>query len=122
MRSERASPTPRSDVTGRRWGSPDNRSAKDTDGDDDTQHRQAADFENGAAGGRVSCAHLPGRAAREPAGPLARTCTYALLVLGPVVLLSIMAAIICYVRLLHGPVSLQLFNERIEQGISAELR
>ena len=59
--------------------------------------------------------------AREPAGPVARTCTYALLVLGPVVLLSILAAIICYVRLLHGPVSLQLFNERIEQGISAEL-
>jgi hypothetical protein len=59
--------------------------------------------------------------AQAPAGPLARTCTYALIVLGPVVLLSVMAAVICYVRLLHGPVSLQLFNERIEQGISAEL-
>ena len=57
----------------------------------------------------------------EPSGPLARTCGYALIVLAPLVLLSVLAAIICYVRLLHGPVSLQAFNERIEQGISAEL-
>ncbi len=57
----------------------------------------------------------------EPSGPLARTCGYAVIVLAPLVLLSVLAAIICYVRLLHGPVSLKAFNERIEQGISAEL-
>jgi hypothetical protein len=54
-------------------------------------------------------------------GPVARTCNYALLALAPLLLLSILAAIICYVRLLHGPVSLKVFSERIEQGISAEL-
>jgi hypothetical protein len=57
----------------------------------------------------------------SPSGPLARMCGYALIVLAPLVLLSVLAAIICYVRLLHGPVSLQAFNERIERGISAEL-
>lgn len=43
------------------------------------------------------------------------------LVLGPVVLLSIAAAAIIYVRLLHGPVSLKMFGDQIEASINAQL-
>jgi len=42
-------------------------------------------------------------------------------VLVPVVLLSLAAAAILYVRLLHGPISLKAFSERIEASINAEL-
>lgn len=42
-------------------------------------------------------------------------------VLGPVVLLSLIAAAVVYVRLIHGPVSLKSFSERIEASINAEL-
>ncbi|WP_083567758.1 AsmA-like C-terminal region-containing protein [Hyphomicrobium sp. CS1GBMeth3] len=41
--------------------------------------------------------------------------------LGPVLLLSLLAAGIVYVRLLHGPVSLKTFGERIEASINSEL-
>lgn len=43
------------------------------------------------------------------------------LIVGPVVLLSLAAAGIGYVRLLHGPISLKSFSERIESSINAEL-
>ncbi len=43
------------------------------------------------------------------------------LVLAPVVLLSLAAAIIIYVRLLHGPVSLKSFASNIEASINADL-
>jgi len=42
-------------------------------------------------------------------------------VLGPVILLSLVAAAVIYVRLIHGPVSLKSFSERIEASINAEL-
>jgi hypothetical protein len=42
-------------------------------------------------------------------------------VVGPIILLSITAAGIGYVRLLHGPISLKSFKERIEASINAEL-
>lgn len=45
----------------------------------------------------------------------------AALILGPVVLLSLAAAAIVYVRLLHGPVSLKMFRENIEASINASL-
>lgn len=51
----------------------------------------------------------------------ARILHLAALVLGPVVLLSIAAAVVIYVRLIHGPVSLKSFSERIEASINAEL-
>ena len=50
-----------------------------------------------------------------------RVAHLATLVLGPVVLLSLLAAIVGYVRLLHGPVSLNMFTERIERSINADL-
>lgn len=43
------------------------------------------------------------------------------LVLGPVVLLSLAASVIIYVRLLHGPVSLKMFGDRIEASINSQL-
>ncbi len=43
------------------------------------------------------------------------------LVVGPVILLSITAAVIGYVRLLHGPISLKSFSEEIEASINAGL-
>jgi hypothetical protein len=42
-------------------------------------------------------------------------------VLGPVLLLSIAAAAIGYVRLLHGPISLKSFSESIKASINKEL-
>lgn len=45
----------------------------------------------------------------------------AALILGPVVLLSLTAAVVVYVRLMHGPVSLQMFGERVEASINAQL-
>jgi hypothetical protein len=42
-------------------------------------------------------------------------------VIGPVVLLSLAAAVIIYVRLLHGPVSLKTFRGEIETSINANL-
>ena len=43
------------------------------------------------------------------------------LVVGPIVLLSVVAAVIVYVRLLHGPVSLKMFSDHIAASINAEL-
>ncbi|MFA5950733.1 MAG: AsmA-like C-terminal region-containing protein [Hyphomicrobium sp.] len=40
---------------------------------------------------------------------------------GPVILLSVIAAIVVYVRLLHGPISLKSFAGSIENSINAEL-
>jgi AsmA-like C-terminal region len=44
-----------------------------------------------------------------------------LIVIGPVILLSVIAVAIVFVRLQHGPISLNAFNHRIEEGISLEL-
>lgn len=52
---------------------------------------------------------------------LNRIAHLAALVIGPVVLLSLAAAILIYVRLIHGPVSLKAFSERIEESINADL-
>lgn len=43
------------------------------------------------------------------------------LILGPIVLLSLIAAGVVYVRLLHGPVSLKSFSHEIAASINAEL-
>ena len=43
------------------------------------------------------------------------------LVAGPLILLPAIAAIILYVRLLHGPVSLKYFSSTIENSVNAEL-
>jgi len=43
------------------------------------------------------------------------------IVLGPVVLLSLAAAGVVYVRLIHGPVSLKVFRDSIAQSINADL-
>lgn len=50
-----------------------------------------------------------------------RIAHFLALVLGPVVLLSLAAAAIIYVRLLHGPVSLKMFGDQIEAGINGQL-
>jgi len=50
-----------------------------------------------------------------------RIASAALIVAGPIILLSLIAAGIVYVRLSHGPVSLKAFRSSIEQGINAEL-
>jgi hypothetical protein len=52
---------------------------------------------------------------------LSRFAHLATLVVGPIVLLSIAAAVIVYVRLLHGPVSLKTFCSEIEASINANL-
>jgi len=52
---------------------------------------------------------------------LGRIAHLAALVLGPVVLLSLAAAAVIYVRLIHGPVSLKSFSTHIEASINAEL-
>lgn len=52
---------------------------------------------------------------------LLKIAQIAAFVLGPVVLLSLTAALIVYVRLMHGPVSLQMFGERIQESINAQL-
>lgn len=61
----------------------------------------------------------------RPQNPLRRRLMRAAhlmtLVLAPVVLLSLAAAGIVYVRLMHGPVSLKTFGERIEANINAAL-
>ncbi|MCC7252631.1 AsmA-like C-terminal region-containing protein [Hyphomicrobium sp.] len=72
---------------------------------------------------------LPYTALRNPAPRpqrpvrqrLLKVAHLAAFILGPVVLLSLIAAAIVYVRLLHGPVSLKSFSERIEASINAEL-
>jgi hypothetical protein len=51
----------------------------------------------------------------------AHLASAALIVAGPIILLSLIAVGIVYVRLSHGPVSLKAFSSSIEQGISAEL-
>jgi hypothetical protein len=48
-------------------------------------------------------------------------CHYLAYFVGPVVLLSLVAGAICYVRMLHGPVSLKTFKEDIESSINANL-
>lgn len=52
---------------------------------------------------------------------LAAAAHWATLILAPVVLLSLVAAGIVYVRLLHGPVSLKSFSREIEANINASL-
>lgn len=52
---------------------------------------------------------------------LAHGASTVLMVVAPVVLLAMIAAIIGYVRLLHGPVSLKFLASHIERGITAEL-
>src|SRR5262245_5467190 len=44
-----------------------------------------------------------------------------LIVAGPIILLTLIAAGIVYVRLSHGPVSLKAFSSSIEKGINSEL-
>lgn len=51
---------------------------------------------------------------------VARLATRLLLVFTPVVLLALLAAIVGYVRLLHGPISLKVLAGSIERGIGAE--
>jgi len=64
----------------------------------------------------------PGGARRSFFSPMARRVAhYVTMVLGPIVLLSLAAALLGYVRLLHGPVSLKAFSDRIEASINGEL-
>ncbi|HEX2840326.1 AsmA-like C-terminal region-containing protein [Hyphomicrobium sp.] len=69
--------------------------------------------------------HTSGRRPQKPQATsrrrIYRVAHLVTLVLAPVVLLSLAAAIIIYVRLLHGPVSLKSFGSNIEASINADL-
>lgn len=93
-----------------------------------TTHRSATTRSRPAAPPRTSgelpytsLRHRPPRAQSPAWRRFVRAAHLLTLVLGPVVLLSLAAAVIVYVRLLHGPVSLKVFSERIEASINAEL-
>lgn len=60
------------------------------------------------------------RAAQRPSA-LKRAAKWVAFVGAPVVLLSVIAVAIVYVRMLHGPISLNAFTARIAAGITAEL-
>lgn len=74
------------------------------------------------AAGAVGYARLHGRPPQSPRrARFLRALQIVTLVLAPVLLLSLAAAGIVYVRLMHGPVSLQTFSEHITASIDAEL-
>lgn len=93
-----------------------------------TQHsglfRQRAQAPPGTGTGAYPALARRPQARRAPSAlrrRLLRALHWATLILGPVVLLSLAAAAIVYVRLMHGPVSLQTFRAEIEHSINAEL-
>ena len=53
--------------------------------------------------------------------PLAHLLGHVLMIIAPLVLLTVLAAIVMYVRLQQGPISLKMMAGPIERGITAEL-